>query len=63
MPEALTSIDLKGTLSLRAQGKVRDIYIIGSDQLLFVTTDRISAYDVVLKNVCTTLQFIHHSPY
>lgn len=30
------------------RGKVRDIYEISQDQLLLVTTDRISAYDVVL---------------
>ena len=32
-----------------ARGKVRDIYSVG-DQLLFVATDRISAFDVVLPN-------------
>lgn len=31
-----------------AIGKVRDIYGVGSDQLLIVTTDRLSAFDVVL---------------
>lgn len=31
-----------------ASGKVREIYEIDSDQLLFVATDRISAYDVIL---------------
>lgn len=29
-------------------GKVRDIYAVGEDHLLIVTTDRISAYDVIL---------------
>jgi len=33
----------------RTQGKVRDIYDLG-DQLLLVTTDRISAFDVVMPN-------------
>lgn len=33
---------------LVARGKVRDIYDVGSDRLLMVTTDRISAFDVVL---------------
>ena len=33
---------------LAAQGKVRDIYEVGDDQLLLVATDRISAFDVVL---------------
>jgi phosphoribosylaminoimidazole-succinocarboxamide synthase len=31
-----------------ARGKVRDIYAVGDDQLLIVTTDRISAFDVVM---------------
>ena len=31
-----------------ASGKVREIYEIDSDRLLFVATDRISAYDVIL---------------
>ncbi len=30
------------------QGKVRDIYAVGADHLLIVTTDRLSAFDVVL---------------
>ena len=33
---------------LAAQGKVRDLYEVGGDQLLLVATDRISAFDVVL---------------
>src|SRR3954463_6393432 len=36
------------TLELFASGKVRDVYSIGSDRLLFVATDRISAFDYVL---------------
>ncbi|TYB32431.1 MAG: phosphoribosylaminoimidazolesuccinocarboxamide synthase, partial [Flexistipes sinusarabici] len=34
-------------LDLAARGKVRDIYDLG-DKLLIVTTDRISAFDVIL---------------
>lgn len=34
-----------------ASGKVRDIYALDADKLLFCTTDRISAYDVILDNV------------
>ena len=30
------------------RGKVRDIYAVGDDKLLIVTTDRLSAFDVVL---------------
>jgi len=35
-------------LRLLARGKVRDIYEYGSDRLLIVTSDRISAFDVIL---------------
>jgi phosphoribosylaminoimidazole-succinocarboxamide synthase len=35
-------------LKLHASGKVRDVYTLNSDQLLFVATDRISAFDYVL---------------
>jgi phosphoribosylaminoimidazole-succinocarboxamide synthase len=35
-------------LELYASGKVRDIYKVDSDHLLFVATDRISAFDYVL---------------
>ena len=37
-------------LDLLAQGKVRDIYAVGEDRLLLVTTDRVSTYDVVHPN-------------
>src|SRR5881275_2035250 len=30
------------------KGKVRDIYAVGGDKMLIVTTDRLSAFDVVL---------------
>ena len=36
------------TLPLANQGKVRDIYDVDADHLLIVTSDRISAFDVVL---------------
>lgn len=36
------------SLPLVARGKVRDIYAVGADHLLIVTTDRLSAFDVVL---------------
>src|SRR5215468_1470282 len=35
-------------LQLHASGKVRDVYKIDSDRLLFVATDRISAFDYIL---------------
>src|SRR5580693_4428253 len=35
-------------LPLHASGKVRDVYRLDSDRLLFVATDRISAFDYIL---------------
>jgi phosphoribosylaminoimidazole-succinocarboxamide synthase len=46
MTKALLTTDL-GSLPLLARGKVRDIYTLG-EELLFVATDRISAFDHVL---------------
>lgn len=47
---ALTQTDFQGKLPLVARGKVRDLYEVADDKLLFVATDRISAYDVIMKN-------------
>jgi phosphoribosylaminoimidazole-succinocarboxamide synthase len=33
-----------------SKGKVRDIYAVGDDRLLMVTTDRLSAFDVVMQD-------------
>lgn len=38
-------------LKLVARGKVRDLYEVDEKSLLFVATDRISAFDVIMKNV------------
>jgi phosphoribosylaminoimidazole-succinocarboxamide synthase len=38
------------SLPLLGRGKVRDIYAVGEDKLLIVTTDRLSAFDVILPN-------------
>ncbi|KXJ94099.1 putative phosphoribosylaminoimidazole-succinocarboxamide synthase [Microdochium bolleyi] len=46
---AVTSIELT-SLHRLASGKVRDLYEVDGETLLFVTTDRISAYDVIMKN-------------
>jgi phosphoribosylaminoimidazole-succinocarboxamide synthase len=46
MASALLNTDL-GDIALTARGKVRDLYAI-SDELLFIATDRISAFDHVL---------------
>jgi len=45
--DVLLNTDLPG-LDLYASGKVRDIYRIDNDHLLFIATDRISAFDYVL---------------
>ena len=50
-PEVLDSVLLRTDypeLQLHASGKVRDVYCLDSDHLLFVATDRISAFDYVL---------------
>ena len=36
------------SLPLLSSGKVRDIYAVGDDRLLMVTSDRLSAFDVVM---------------
>ncbi|KAK4982884.1 Bifunctional purine biosynthetic protein ade1 [Elasticomyces elasticus] len=46
----VTKTDLSSSFKLLASGKVRDVYEIDEKTLLFVATDRVSAYDVVLKN-------------
>lgn len=47
---ALLSTQIDG-LKLTARGKVRDIYEVDDKSLLFVATDRLSAFDVIMKNV------------
>ena len=46
-PELLHETSLT-SLQLRTKGKVRDIYEVDDQHLLIVTTDRISAFDVIL---------------
>ncbi|KIN08897.1 hypothetical protein OIDMADRAFT_37886 [Oidiodendron maius Zn] len=56
--EALTSISLT-SLPRLSQGKVRDLFSLPDGRtLLFVTSDRISAYDVILKNGIPSKGFI-----
>ncbi len=43
----VTETNLPGLVRF-ARGKVRDIYAVGDDQLLIVSTDRVSAFDVVM---------------
>ncbi len=50
-PEILDSVLLRTDfpdLKLHASGKVRDVYSLDNNHLLFVATDRISAFDYVL---------------
>ena len=50
-PELLDSVLLQTDLpdlKLHASGKVRDVYSLSDQQLLFVATDRISAFDYIL---------------
>lgn len=47
MVDVLVSIDVKGSQKI-ATGKVREIFDAGDGRMLIVTTDRISAFDVVL---------------
>ncbi|KAF1947283.1 phosphoribosylaminoimidazole-succinocarboxamide synthase [Clathrospora elynae] len=50
MSSAITTIDIHGALPKVASGKVRDLYSIDNATLLFVASDRISAYDVIMSN-------------
>ncbi|MBL6750420.1 MAG: phosphoribosylaminoimidazolesuccinocarboxamide synthase [Nevskia sp.] len=47
LPAALFESHI-ASLPLVHRGKVRDLYALGTDHLLIVTTDRLSAFDVVL---------------
>ena len=50
-PELLDTVVLQTDypeLELHASGKVRDVYRVDNDHLLFIATDRISAFDYVL---------------
>jgi phosphoribosylaminoimidazole-succinocarboxamide synthase len=64
-PQALTTTDMP-KLKLLAKGKVRDIYALpdaqDEDKLLFVATDRISAFDVIMENVSRAAMDLNLSP-
>jgi phosphoribosylaminoimidazole-succinocarboxamide synthase len=47
VPAALLQSSLR-SLPLVARGKVRDNYAVGTDRLLMIATDRLSAFDVVM---------------
>ena len=60
-----THIPETPTLKFVSRGKVRDLYEVtdpstSTSYLLFIATDRISAYDVVLKNVSLPLPTYPH---
>jgi phosphoribosylaminoimidazole-succinocarboxamide synthase len=44
---ALYATSIK-SLPLLSKGKVRDVYVLGDNKLLMITTDRLSAFDVVM---------------
>ena len=48
MTNAITQLDLPGVTKLKS-GKVREVFDLG-DALLFVASDRISAFDVIMPN-------------
>lgn len=46
---SITSVDLTGLKKI-GQGKVRDVFEVDDKTLLFVASDRVSAFDVVMQN-------------
>lgn len=65
--QIVTTSDLGSSLPLVNKGKVRDVYSIDDSTLLFITTNRVSAFDVVLnsaipnKGAILTLMTAHWS--
>lgn len=59
---ATVAIDLQGNLEKIASGKVRDLFQVDDGRLLFVASDRISAFDVVMKNVSLNQLPSQHMP-
>jgi len=47
MQKAVFETSIK-SLPLIHRGKVRDLYAVGNDHILFIATDRLSAFDVIL---------------
>jgi phosphoribosylaminoimidazole-succinocarboxamide synthase len=52
--------ELAKALPLIASGKVRELYEVDADTLLFVASDRISAYDVIMDNVSFLINLCNH---
>jgi phosphoribosylaminoimidazole-succinocarboxamide synthase len=61
--EAIVNIDIQGKLPKVASGKVRDLYAIDDATLLFVASDRISAYDVIMDNVSPLHTILRYSSF
>ena len=57
MTQALFQSDIK-SLKLLNRGKVRDIYEVDAQRLLIVTTDRLSAFDVVMQDPIPSKGFV-----
>jgi phosphoribosylaminoimidazole-succinocarboxamide synthase len=58
METIVTSTSLEALPKI-ASGKVRELYEVDEKTLLFVASDRISAYDVIMENVrCFSAQLI-----
>ncbi len=49
LPVYLGRRERLGDLTLLASGKVRDVYELDADRLVFVTSDRVSAFDVQMR--------------
>jgi hypothetical protein len=47
----VVEVDIRDSLPKVASGKVRDLFAVDEQTLLFIASDRISAYDVVMENV------------
>ncbi len=57
MTQALFESDIKSLKRLN-RGKVRDIYEVDADRLLIITTDRLSAFDVVMQDPIPSKGFV-----
>lgn len=62
MAEVVLKTDLSSLLPFVSRGKVREIWQIDEEKLLFVATDRISAYDVILSDGVPRKGSPHHVP-
>lgn len=61
-PPAIVAIDLQGKLEKMASGKMRDLFEVDGERLLFVASDRISVFDVVMKNESLNQLSSQHMP-